>query len=128
MSKLPTQTEIENLQTDWDDWLFDVCTILRQTTVQDEYGEHEEEVIVQEDVPCNMSLSVLPGVEAQIAQQQTRVADATISLPYGTDIKINDTIELTSQGDRRFEVTYVPAPSDFASGQQVYAREVQSGN
>jgi hypothetical protein len=71
---------------------------------------------------------VLPGVEAVIATQQTRVADATVSLPYGTDCKINDTLELTSQGDRRFEVIYVPAPSDFASGLQVYAREVQSGN
>lgn len=123
MSNTPSSAELTKMRGDWDAWLFDTCTIRRGTKGQDAYGETSTEGDVQSGIPCGLTTSILPGVQQIIAERQSKVADSTISFPYGTDVRVADIIVLTSQSNRRFEVLYVPAPSTFESGVQAYCRE-----
>jgi hypothetical protein len=124
MTALST-TELAKMRDSWDNWLYDTCTITRSVVTQGDYGETEADADVHVGVKCSMTEAVLPGVQQIIAERQSRVADSMISFPFGTDVLISDVLTVTSQGNRRFEVIYVGAPSFLASGVQAYCREVK---
>jgi hypothetical protein len=105
--------------------LLDTCDLEREVTSQGDYGEEDTPQIIASDVPIGINSTLLPGVQQLVGDRLSAVADAAISFPFGTDVRVADNAIVTSQDNRRFEVLYVTAPSMMDAGVQTYCREVR---
>jgi hypothetical protein len=121
----PSPTELIKMRSAWDDWLVDKCDITRSTTTEGDYGQEETEEVVAANVPAGTTSTLLPGVQQLIADQLSQVADAAVTLPFGTDVQVADNLIVTSQNDRNLEVLYVTFPGGLDAGIQAYCREIK---
>lgn len=89
--------------------LTETCTLKRPAaTLTDDGYPSDSETTVAEDVPCRLSGTGMNPWEQQIGGQVQAVGTYTLMLPYGTDIRGTDIVEL---GSRRFEVLGRTAPA-----------------
>jgi hypothetical protein len=126
MGSTPTATELTKQSLEWGKWLPDAADIHRDTFTRDAYGGRQAvDEVIASSVPCSLSYPVLPGTEEEVANQQVSTTDSIISLPFDTDIEIDDRVVIVSQHSKEYDVLYVIAEGSEAIGTQIYARSKQ---
>ncbi len=91
-----TPIEIEELRAQQAAALPDLCTITRPTRVFDDTGGYTDSLAtVASDVPCRVSRE--KPREVQQGDKTVILADWIVTLPYGTDVKSGDTIQVGAQ-------------------------------
>lgn len=117
-------TEIDTLRADIKDWFEDVCSILRDTRAGDIYGgEGDSYSTVASGIPCYIQPGTSVGhraVEELVGELRLQML-YTVSFPAGTDVRVEDRLQVTSQNNLMLRVQVVMAPESINMEDQVIA-------
>jgi hypothetical protein len=117
-------TELGSLREGLEEWFEDTCDILRDTRADDDYGGRSDSyAVVASGVHCLVQpgMSVGHRTVEELAGELRQQMLFTISLPAGTDIRVNDRLQITSQNNLLLRVQVVLSPESMNMEDQVVA-------
>ena len=101
----------------------DTCQVLRGTVTPD--GRGGQTVIWAQhgtDVPCRVEayMGRKGGTEADVQSRFEGITYWRLSVPAGTDVTVMDRLQISTQGNRTFEVNAVGGPVSYEVVRRVF--------
>lgn len=124
MVDTPSLEELTSLRTELTRWMPDVCTITRVNRADDPYGgEEDTDTPFLAGVPCSIESGAGQEQLALILDRVRGVQIYTITFPALTDVRVNDKLIITSQGNLQLRVQAVMDPESWELDRRAIASE-----